>query len=430
MEELRPLLTAASAAPGTPEALQPPEPGSQPAEDTPAPAAQPESVVPPPASPPAASAPRSSRGLPKGLIIAGAGILGLVVLGVIAVVAFGGDSKDDPQDASQAAAATSTRPAATRPAPTPTSQPSPTPEPELLLVAAGDVEGSFQHVVAVITGDCSPLQLASGPVQIGSVIPGAGTWGLGALDPATGLVELHTADGLAGRLNPDDLSFEVATADNARSGNGTFSQDGASFTGKSFLSPAPGCSLELDSTATFASPLFRFEAQQASAVPAATLAGPAPAATAVATTAPAAPTQPPVPTAPPTPTQPPLPDIPALIQAAVTGEYTQAIRSGNSAYLLSHLDPIATSFYGQQACTSYLPTISADPTFTIQINGITGPASWTWMIYGETVGTIPDAYTLQVTLTQRGNTVNASVHFAWNSASQQLRVYSPCHPAP
>jgi hypothetical protein len=433
MEELRPLILAAGTPPADKAATTPTEP--QPVAER---AATVEVRAPVEALAQADGAGLQSS-VPKPLLIAAVGALALVVVIVIALAAMGSGASDG--DGTRSAVSELT-PAATRSkagtaadtaSPTATSAGSPpaastsgaptaTPEPKPVLIATGEVNGTFQHVVAVITGDCSPLQLSSGPVRVGSVIPGSSAWGLGVGQAGSSVLEIHSADGLTGQFNSDDLSFEVQSADGSRKGDGVFNAEGTSFNGKSYFTPGPGCMLELDSTATFDSPLFRYEVPataSAGATPGPTSAAPAQAA-APSTQAPLAPTQPPAPTA------TTAPNIPALIQAAVLGEYTQAQRTASETYLVSHLDASAIAFYGQQACETWFAGLIPDSTFAIQISSITGPAPWTWQIFGETVGTIQDVYTVQAQLTQYGNTFNAAVHFAWNTSTQQLRIFSPC----
>ena len=117
-----------------------------------------------------------------------------------------------------------------------------------------------------------------------------------------------------------------------------------------------------------------------------------------------------------------------MIRAAVEGEYSQNLRAGNGSYVFSHLHQSAIAFYGNQACQDFFSHIVADPTFGVTVKSVSGPAPWTWQIYGDTVATIPDAYTLDVTLSQNGQTRSVSAHFAWDGA--MLRVFSPCRPPP
>jgi hypothetical protein len=118
-------------------------------------------------------------------------------------------------------------------------------------------------------------------------------------------------------------------------------------------------------------------------------------------------------------------DTAAKIRSAVPA-YVTAVKTADGTYVVAHLHPTATRFYGEQVCRDFFSRLGADPTFAIQIDSINGPASWTWQIYGQTVGTIPDAYTLNVTITQRGASTKATVHFAWDAQRNELLVFSPC----
>jgi hypothetical protein len=352
--------------------------------------------------------PQPSRPFPKAAILAGGAALAALLVAALVVLAGGGD--DDKESANEGA--TQVDVVAEEPVSVPTAT--------AALVPAGDVEGTFEHTVTAMSGDCSALRLPSGPVAVGTALPATtARWGIGAAD-AAGMHMIRSSSALTGSLNPTSLAFTVATPDNASSGSGTFSRDGTSFSGKSVFKFGASCTLETNSTARFVGPLFSFSAGAAGQVAAPTPVAAAP------TSPPPAPASAP---APPAPTAVPAPDIPSLIRAAVEGEYTEANRAGNGNYMVAHLHPSAPAFYGAAACQDFFSRLGADPTFTVRVNGISGPAPWTWQIYGETVGTIPDAYTVDVVLTQQGRTINASVHFAWDNASG-LRVFSPCRRPP
>ena len=125
------------------------------------------------------------------------------------------------------------------------------------------------------------------------------------------------------------------------------------------------------------------------------------------------------------------PDFSDQVLAAVD-DYAAAIASGDREYVIAHLHATANHFYGAETCRSWLGAIGADPTFRIDAHDVSGPAPWTWEVYGETIATLPDAYTLNVTLTQQGVAREAEVHFTWNAERGELRGFSPCvaPPAP
>jgi hypothetical protein len=169
---------------------------------------------------------------------------------------------------------------------------------------------------------------------------------------------------------------------------------------------------------------------QATAVPIATA---VPGATALPTAVPVAATAAPGPTSAPavgggvaTPTQ--VPNYGNQIVAALA-DYIVANRNADGGYIVAHLHPTATSFYGLAACQDFFSRLGTDPTFNIEVLSVRGPESWTWSIYGETPGTINDAYTLRVRLTQRGQVVEVEVHFAWDP-QRGLLTFSPCRRPP
>lgn len=110
-------------------------------------------------------------------------------------------------------------------------------------------------------------------------------------------------------------------------------------------------------------------------------------------------------------------------------EYAGALRIGNGDYVFNHLHPIATQFYGEATCREFFRGLRPDSTFSIVVNSIRGPESWTWQVFGQTIGTVPNAYTLNVRLMQGGNTVTADVHYAWDE-QRGLLVFSPCASGP
>jgi hypothetical protein len=107
-------------------------------------------------------------------------------------------------------------------------------------------------------------------------------------------------------------------------------------------------------------------------------------------------------------------------------DWEQWVRSGNGAEVRSHLDQSAIEHWGADRCDQFFNNLGADDTFDLEVLDARGPVSWTWQIYGETVGTIRDAYEYDVSITQQGNTQEATVHFAWDDEKQDIRVFSPC----
>jgi hypothetical protein len=142
---------------------------------------------------------------------------------------------------------------------------------------------------------------------------------------------------------------------------------------------------------------------------------------------PAAPTSTP-PAAQATPSPTPA-DEASLIRAAIP-EYAAATAAAQGDYVVDHLDQAAIDHWGDAQCTAFFAALAPDPTFDIEVISLSGPAAWTWQIYGETIGTIPDAYTADIRLSQAGQTVQTQAHFAWDDARGQLRVFAPCVPPP
>lgn len=123
------------------------------------------------------------------------------------------------------------------------------------------------------------------------------------------------------------------------------------------------------------------------------------------------------------------PDEASLISEALTA-YAAATAAADGNYVVDHLDQSAIDHWGEEQCRAFFGGLAPDPTFAIEVITISGPAPWTWQIYGETIGTIPDAHTADIRLTQGGQTVQTQAHFAWDDAAGKLRVFSPCVPPP
>jgi hypothetical protein len=171
-------------------------------------------------------------------------------------------------------------------------------------------------------------------------------------------------------------------------------------TGKSVFKPDGACTVDFDFTANYNQPLVTVNQPVAQA--------PAPAATAA-------------------PTATPGPDVKALIKTAIEGEFTQAIRTGNGQYQLSHTSPAAIAFYGQQKCQAWFDSIGQDPTASYTVNSITGPETWVWVFKNQTIGTIQNVYTLTVQVTRNGVSSTAKPHAGWENG--QLVVFLPCEGA-
>ncbi|MBI5288247.1 MAG: extracellular solute-binding protein [Chloroflexi bacterium] len=106
-------------------------------------------------------------------------------------------------------------------------------------------------------------------------------------------------------------------------------------------------------------------------------------------------------------------------------EYAKWVQTGDGEQIVAHLDTTAIEHYGQQACTDFFGRVSEEPSFGFVVKSISGPAEWEWVYNNETVGTVPDAYTLEVSLLQRNVLRDADVHFALNDEGT-LRIFSPC----
>ncbi len=137
---------------------------------------------------------------------------------------------------------------------------------------------------------------------------------------------------------------------------------------------------------------------------------------------------------PPPAVQPPTPASEQVDQAAAVKEeladalqnaYVQAVRSADANYLLDHDSPYALDHYGAQRCDVHFHNVDPDPSFEIVVVGeIGGPAPWTWVYQGTTIGTnIPGVYSVPAELTQNDVTVDATIHAGWDG---DLVVFSPC----
>jgi hypothetical protein len=107
-------------------------------------------------------------------------------------------------------------------------------------------------------------------------------------------------------------------------------------------------------------------------------------------------------------------------------QYTQWNREGNGAEISGHLDRSAYLRWGVDTCRNYFDGVGPDETFALEVLDVRDPMTWNWEIYGIRVGTLFDAYEFDVSLTQRGVTQRATVHFAWDDEADDLRAFSPC----
>lgn len=119
------------------------------------------------------------------------------------------------------------------------------------------------------------------------------------------------------------------------------------------------------------------------------------------------------------------PDHSADIRAALPA-YVAAVGAPDGAYLYAHLHQTALHHYGVDACRAWFNAVTGDLTFAIDVHSISGPAPWTWQVYGETLATIPGVYTLQVTMTRNGQPAEAEVHFVWDTEQIKIVGFSPC----
>jgi len=124
-------------------------------------------------------------------------------------------------------------------------------------------------------------------------------------------------------------------------------------------------------------------------------------------------------------TRQPTPDHTSDVRSAVQ-EYAAAVVAGDGAFVVDHLHATAKHYYSADTCRTFFSRIGPDATFAINVHGISGPGPWTWVVYGKTVATIPDVYTLTVTITQHGASREGEAHFTWDAAAGKLRVFSPC----
>jgi hypothetical protein len=122
-------------------------------------------------------------------------------------------------------------------------------------------------------------------------------------------------------------------------------------------------------------------------------------------------------------------DHSAEIQAELPA-YASAVTAGDGEYLRSHLHSTALHFYGAETCQAWFDNIGGDPTFALEVHSISGPAPWTWGVYGETIATVPDVYTVAVTMTRNGVPAEVEAHFTWNAEKGEIRGFSPCIPPP
>ena len=87
-----------------------------------------------------------------------------------------------------------------------------------------------------------------------------------------------------------------------------------------------------------------------------------------------------------------------------------SVRVQEADFLFERLHPQVFELYGEDTCRSYLASLG-DPTFTIQVESISGPDTWTWEREDQAMQ-IPNVYSIRAYLTSQGETAPSEIHFA------------------
>ena len=96
--------------------------------------------------------------------------------------------------------------------------------------------------------------------------------------------------------------------------------------------------------------------------------------------------------------------------AAFLAELVQALRTGNTSFLLARVDPALITRYGEQACRSAIPGLF-DPTVSLRLRAVSGPGSYTNSSGGQSV-TVHDVYTFTVDGVVGGQPATRHYHLA------------------
>lgn len=130
------------------------------------------------------------------------------------------------------------------------------------------------------------------------------------------------------------------------------------------------------------------------------------------------------------PSQPPPAGAPASgaavdqIRALIPG-YEAARRAGSDD-VFDYLHPVVMDYYGEDVCRDfYANTIQPDPTFAFGAETrVSGPAAYTYMPGGVTVGSADDVYSFVMDTTIGG----ATQPFTWRFAliEGKLKTFQPC----
>jgi hypothetical protein len=96
--------------------------------------------------------------------------------------------------------------------------------------------------------------------------------------------------------------------------------------------------------------------------------------------------------------------------AAFFAAFSTAIHDGDSSFLFDRLHPSVIARYGDAQCRSAAAGL-ADPTYTVTLTGVEGPATFDYASDGRTEP-IPDTYTFSAAGTIVGQQSTRQYHFA------------------
>jgi hypothetical protein len=108
--------------------------------------------------------------------------------------------------------------------------------------------------------------------------------------------------------------------------------------------------------------------------------------------------------------------------AAFLAEFVQAVRNGNTTFLLDRVDPALISRYGEQPCRSAIPGLF-DPTLSLRLRAVSGPGTYTYSRGGQSL-TTHDVYTFTVDGVVGGHPATRHYHLAL--VGGRYRIFIAC----
>lgn len=121
------------------------------------------------------------------------------------------------------------------------------------------------------------------------------------------------------------------------------------------------------------------------------------------------------------------PATPAVAPGSPTvflGQLSAAIRSGDSGFLVSNLDPAVSARFGADTCKRFLSTIQ-DPTANFSVVRVDPAATYRWKT-GSQVTDIPGAIPVVVKRTLGGTTSTTTIHLSIVGGT--YRWFTDCSP--